>query len=195
MSFFGRAVRAIMSRTSRIPKKTPAKRPVSRSVARRASRDQFDEVLALIDAVRRRAYAQVNTTLIQLYWNVGEYISRKTAQGGWGKGTVETLAQRIQRRFPGMTGFSSSNLWRMSQFFETYRGKRKLAPLVRELSWTHNLLILSRCKNPEERDEALDRDLKKPHENPSIGVLLCATKDSEVVEYALDSRHVPGSGC
>jgi hypothetical protein len=33
--------------------------------------------------------------------------------------------------------------------------------------------------------EALDRDVKKPHERPSIGVLLCATKDSEVVEYAL----------
>jgi hypothetical protein len=37
--------------------------------------------------------------------------------------------------------------------------------------------------------EALDRDVKKPHEGPSIGVLLCATKDSKVVEYAL-SRSV-----
>jgi hypothetical protein len=36
--------------------------------------------------------------------------------------------------------------------------------------------------------EALDRDVKKPHENPAIGVLLCASQDAEVVEYAL-SRH------
>jgi hypothetical protein len=33
--------------------------------------------------------------------------------------------------------------------------------------------------------EALDRDVKKPYEGPSIGVLLCATKDREVVKYAL----------
>ena len=94
MSFFGRAVRAIMSRTSRIPKKTPAKRPVSRSVARRASRDQFDEVLALIDAARRRAYAQVNTTLIQLYWNVGEYISGKPTGGMEGQSDVPAIQRR-----------------------------------------------------------------------------------------------------
>ena len=40
----------------------------------------------------------------------------------------------------------------MSQFFETYRGLPKLAPLVRELSWTHNLLIMSRSKRDEERE-------------------------------------------
>ena len=39
--------------------------------------------------------------------------------------------------------------------------------------------------------EALDRDVKKPHERPSIGVLLCATKDSEVVEYALSRTVSP----
>jgi hypothetical protein len=39
--------------------------------------------------------------------------------------------------------------------------------------------------------EALDRDVKKPHERPSIGVLLCATKDNEVVEYALSRTLSP----
>jgi len=39
--------------------------------------------------------------------------------------------------------------------------------------------------------EALDRDIRKPHERPSIGVLLCATKDSEVVEYALSRSLSP----
>jgi predicted nuclease of restriction endonuclease-like (RecB) superfamily len=132
----------------RIQKKKANSRPRSRVVAR----VDFDEVLGLIEAARTRAYAAVNTTLIKLYWSIGEHISRKTVENGWGKGTVEVLAETIQRRFPGMTGFSSSNLWRMSQFFETYRGNRKLAPLVRELSWTHNLLILSRCKLLKERE-------------------------------------------
>ncbi len=39
--------------------------------------------------------------------------------------------------------------------------------------------------------EALDRDVKKPNENPSIGVLLCKDKDSEVVEYALSRSLSP----
>jgi predicted nuclease of restriction endonuclease-like (RecB) superfamily len=288
----------------------------------------FDVVLALIEAARTRAVTAANTTLIDLYWNIGEYISRKVAEEEWGRGTVEALAVYIQRRRPGASGFSASNLWRMRQFFETYRNQPKLAPLVRELSWTHNLLIMSRCKRDEEREfylrlcqrekwgkrelerqlagaffertvlsppklapavrelhpdaasvfkdtyliefldlpkghseadlwsksssssselgrdfcfvgseyrlqvggrdffldllffnralnalvdielkveefqpehlgklefclEALDRDVRKPHERPSIGVLLCATKDHEVVEYALSRAMSP----
>jgi predicted nuclease of restriction endonuclease-like (RecB) superfamily len=274
----------------------------------------------------------MNTALIDLYWSIGRYISQKVARDGWGQGTVIALAEYIQRRLPSARGFSASNLWRMMQFFDTYCGLPKLAPLVRELSWTHNLIILGRSQRDEERDfyvkmavrerwskrqlerqlsgalferialspvklappvrelhpdaasvfkdsylidfldlpkshseadlhsalvehlkdflielgrdfcfvgshypiqvggddfeidlllfhrgldclvdielkidhfkpeylgklnfylEALDRDVKKPHENPAIGVLLCATKNEEVVEYALSRSASP----
>lgn len=116
------------------------------------SRADFDEVLALIDAARARAFAVVNTTLIDLYWAIGEYISRKIADDGWGKGTVEALAEHIQRRQPNARGFSASNLWRMMQFVETYCAQPKLATLLRELSWSHNLAIMSRCKRDGERE-------------------------------------------
>ncbi len=292
----------------------------------------FDEVMRLIDAARVRAVAAINTTMIELYWSIGEFIQRKITDDGWGKGTVDALAEQIRRKWPNVRGYSASNLWRMMQFSETYRGRPNLAPLVRELSWTHNLLIMARCKRDEEREfylrmsarekwgkrelerqlngalfervalappklapavrethpeaesifkdsyliefvdlpsghseadleralveklkqflielgrdfcfigsqylvqvggrdfvidllffnralnclvafelkieefqpehlgklefylEALDRDVKKPHEQPSIGVLLCATKDSEVVEYALSRAASP----
>jgi hypothetical protein len=39
--------------------------------------------------------------------------------------------------------------------------------------------------------DALDRHVKKPHENPAIGVLLCTSKDDEVVEYALSRTASP----
>jgi predicted nuclease of restriction endonuclease-like (RecB) superfamily len=264
--------------------------------------------------------------LIDLYWNVGAYVSRKLASAAWGEGVVERLARFIAAKHPGIKGFTRPNLFRMRQFFETYRHDKKVSPLVRQLPWTHNLLILMRCKRAEEREfylrvcirerwgkrelerqlnaalfertilsppkvaaalrqlhsdvdgifkdtylldfldlpdahsesdlqraliinlkrfllelgrdfcfvgeqyliqvggkdfrldllfyhrslqclvaldlkveefqpeqlgkmefylEALDRDVRKPHERPSIGVLLCATKDNEVVEYAL----------
>jgi predicted nuclease of restriction endonuclease-like (RecB) superfamily len=112
----------------------------------------FDEVIRLIETARVRAMASADKELIDLYWNIGELISGKIAAERWGAGTVEALADYIQRRQPGTAGFSASNLWRMRQFYETYRRAPKLAPLVRELSWTHNLLILSRCKRVEERE-------------------------------------------
>ncbi len=292
----------------------------------------FAEVVAMIQAARGRALAAANTALVDLYWQLGEYIARKIESAAWGQGVVEALAAYIARRHPGLNGFTRANLFRMRQFYDTYRDDEKVAPLVRQLPWSHNLLIMSRCKRPEEREfylqmarrdrwprrelerqlagslfervvlnppkasaslkelhpgaeavfrdaylveflelpeghreedlhaslvrnlrgflaelgrdfcfvgskvplqvggkdfvldllffhrglnalvaielkigefepehlgklefylEALDRDVRKPHEGPSIGVLLCATRDSEVVEYALSRSLSP----
>ena len=70
-----------------------------------AGRNDFDHNLGLIEAARGRALAAVNTALIDLYWSIGEHISRKVAEQGWGMGTVQALAEHVQRRQPGMTGF------------------------------------------------------------------------------------------
>ncbi|MBK1684842.1 PDDEXK nuclease domain-containing protein [Rhodoferax fermentans] len=294
--------------------------------------DGFAPVIALIQAARGRAYQAVNTTLIDLYWQIGEHISRKIAAAEWGDGVVDQLAAYIAHTQPGLRGFTRPNLFRMRQFFETYQGETKISALLRQLPWTHNLIILSQSKRPEEREfylrmalqenwskrelerqlkaalfervvlspakvspvvrqshpqalqvfkdaymveflglpeghserdlhqgllaklkgflielgrdfcfvgsefpvqvggrdfaldllffhrglnclvaielkvgrfepeylgklsfylEALDRDAKKPHENPAIGVLLCASKDDEVVEYALSRTASP----
>jgi predicted nuclease of restriction endonuclease-like (RecB) superfamily len=292
----------------------------------------FDEVIGLIDAARTRAFAAVNQELVGLYWQVGEYISRKLESAAWGEGVVQELADYIAQKHPELRGFTRRNLFRMRQFHETYVGDEKVSALLTQLPWTHNLLILSRSKRPEEREfylriairerwstrelerqlngalfervvlsptkvsspltqlhpdaaavfkdtylvdfldlpavhseadlqralmtnlrhfllelgsdftfvgenyrlqvggrdffvdllffhrglaclvafdlkveqfepsdlgqlqfylEALDRDVRKPHEQPSIGVLLCATKDHEVVEYALSRTMSP----
>ena len=291
----------------------------------------FADVLGRIQQTRQRVFAQANTALIDLYWRIGQTLSQKVTQGGWGKGVVAELARYIAHADPTIKGFSDKNLWRMKQFYEAYRGDEELSPLVRELPWTHNVIVFSRCKSPEERAfylrltaqdrlgkrelerqidtalferstlpaklspaarvlhpsidqafkdryvleflglpephsesdlkhslvqhmkafvlelgrdflfvgeefrlqvgnqdffidllffhrglsalvafelkvgqfkpehmgqlsfylEALDRDVKKPHENPSIGVLLCRDKDDEVVEYALSRNLSP----
>ena len=292
----------------------------------------FAEVVSLIHASRQQAMRAVNTELIDLYWRIGEYLHHKIEADGWARGTVVQLAGYIAQREPGLRGFSPQNLWRMRQFFETYRDDSKLSPLMRVLPWSSHLHILSRSKRSEEREfylrmatqnrwpvrelarqidsalfertvmnppklstalrelhpqandffkdayhleflglpaghseldlhrsllqhlgrfltelgrdfcyigteypvqvgnqdfaldllffhrglnclvaielkvtafapehlgklnfylEALDRDHRKPHENPAIGVLLCASKDSEVVEYALSRSLSP----
>src|SRR5208337_2669841 len=120
---------------------------------------------------RTRAVAAANNTLIELYWSIGEYISQQIATDGWGEGTVEALAEYIQKRQPNARGYSARNLWRMMQFYETYRDLPKLSPLVTELSWTHNLLILSRCKREEEREFYLRVCLReKWGKSPGLGV-------------------------
>jgi predicted nuclease of restriction endonuclease-like (RecB) superfamily len=60
----------------------------------------------------------------------------------WGKATIKEFAAFVQSKYVGISGFSASNIWRMRQFYETYCGNKILAPVVRELSWSHNLLIL-----------------------------------------------------
>ena len=121
----------------------------------------FSEITQLIAGARQRAYQAVNATLIELYWQVGAYLSGKIKAAEWGEGVVEQLAQHLARTQPGLKGFTRRSLFRMRQFFETYRGDQKLSPLVRELPWTHNLLILSRCKRSEEREFYLQLSLRE----------------------------------
>ncbi len=93
----------------------------------------FAEVVHLIEAARHHAYQAVNTTLIDLYWKVGEFISRKLETAEWGDGVVDELARYIGRTQPGLKGFTRRNLFRMRQFFDTYAGVPIVSPLVRQL--------------------------------------------------------------
>ncbi|WP_433736684.1 PDDEXK nuclease domain-containing protein [Pseudomonas putida] len=113
---------------------------------------RFNEVLALIQSARRQAIQAVNTQLIELYWQVGAYISRKLERAEWGDSVVGQLAEHLAQTQPGLRGFTRPNLFRMRQFYETYRGDEKVSPLVRQLPWTHNLVIFSQSKLPEERE-------------------------------------------
>jgi hypothetical protein len=61
-------------------------------------------------------------------------------------------AKHRRGRDPNARGFTAQNLWRMRQFYETWRGEKKLSPLARELDWSNNLLILGKCKRSEERE-------------------------------------------
>ncbi len=112
----------------------------------------FSEVVQLIASARQRAIQAVNTSLIDLYWQVGEVISRKIASAEWGDGVVDQLAAHIAQTQPSLRGFTKSNLFRMRQLYETYEGDTKVAALPRLLSWTHNIIILGQSKRPEERE-------------------------------------------
>ena len=113
---------------------------------------EYGEIISIIERSRENAFRAVNRELISMYWDIGGYVSEKVKHGGWGKAVVEDFARFIQAERPDIKGFSASNIWRMRQFYETYNGNEKLAPLVREISWTQNLLIMSRAKTDEARE-------------------------------------------
>lgn len=110
------------------------------------------EIKERIRSAQYEALKAVNKELVGLYWDIGRMIVERQDVEGWGKAVVEQLAADLRTEFPGVGGFSSSNLWRMKAFFEAYTGLEKLAPLVREIGWSHNLAILERCKDPLERE-------------------------------------------
>lgn len=112
----------------------------------------FSEVTDLIRNARSRTLRIVNSALIDLYWEIGKYISQKVREEVWGKSVVSELALFIAGQESSGKGFSDKNLWRMKQFYETYKDLPKLSPLVREISWTNNLSILSRCRTEEEKE-------------------------------------------
>lgn len=113
---------------------------------------RFADIIQLIKKSRANAIKSVNAELINLYWNIGEYISDKIEQAEWGDSVVIELSKYIQKTEPEIKGFSDKNIWRMKQFYETYKDFPKLSTLLREISWSHNLAIFSRCKNIEERE-------------------------------------------
>ena len=114
--------------------------------------NRFTDIIQLIKQSKEKALRAVNAELIYLYWNIGEYICRKIEQSEWGDSVVVELAKFIQINEPEIKGFSDKNIWRMKQFYETYRDFPKLSTLLREISWSHNLAIFSRCKTIEERE-------------------------------------------
>src|SRR4030066_989028 len=107
----------------------------------------FKEIKERIHKAQYDAFKSVNKELINLYWDIGKSIVAKQEKLGWGKSIVETLARDLQKEFPGIQGFSVQNLWNMRQFYLAYKDKLKLQPMVGEISWTKNVIIMQSRKD------------------------------------------------
>lgn len=107
------------------------------------------------ERIRKAQYAAlkaVNKELITLYWDIGKAIVERQQGETWGKSVVEQLAKDLRKELPEHKGFSAQSLWRMKQFYESYAENEKLSPLVREIGWTHNTIIFTKCKDDFERE-------------------------------------------
>lgn len=125
-----------------------------------STNNEFDEIVAIIEQARQRAFRAVNRELIEMYWQIGQYISKKVKSNAWGKSIVTEFASFVQSKYVGIKGFSAQNIWRMKQFYETYAGNEKLSTLSRELTWSNNVLIMVSAKTAEAQEFYMNLAIK-----------------------------------
>nr|VFJ63703.1 MAG: Predicted nuclease of restriction endonuclease-like (RecB) superfamily, DUF1016 family [Candidatus Kentron sp. DK] len=110
------------------------------------------EVKERIRSAQYAALRVVNTELVGLYWDIGRMIAERQTDSNHGLAIAEQLAADLRAEFPGIAGFSRRNVFYMREFYLLYRNDEKVQPLVAQIGWSHNLVILQRCKDPLERE-------------------------------------------
>ena len=112
----------------------------------------FSEIINMIETRRNNAYRKVNEELIGLYWDFGKYISEKVNDSNWGDKIVDKLVEFMKREYPTMKGFTRRGIYRMKQFYETYKDNEIVSTLLTQISWSNNVIILSSTNSMEEKE-------------------------------------------
>lgn len=145
----------------------------------------FIEIKLMIDQARYDAYKKVNTELVTLYWNIGAYINSKLSTSKWGEKTVTQLSEYLTSLGAEYKSFNSRSLYRMNQFYQTYKDSTIVSPLVTQLAWSNHLLILSKTKTPEEKEFYIRLAIKENYSKRELERQL----DSAIYERTMLSDH------
>lgn len=156
-----------------------------------------------------KAAIKVNTELLRLYWRMGADICEKQKSASWGDGWLKELSRELMAEFPDMKGLSYRNLQYIRQWYLFYNqgniivqqvvaqlqkghGQQPVAQINEDVffsvPWGHHLYIISQCKDV---NRAVNHIKKKPTDNPTIGLLICKTKNNVMAQYALESTNQP----
>jgi predicted nuclease of restriction endonuclease-like (RecB) superfamily len=160
----------------------------------------LSSIVKRVEESKRKAITSVNRLLIDLYWFIGETVVNLQEKGKWGDGVVEKLSQDLRMKYPEQSGFSMQNLWRMKEFYGMYRNDRKLSPLARELSWTHNVLILHGTRTIQEKEFYIKmcikehwskRELQRQIDSSYFERFVLSSKPNELAKSKRQSVSVP----
>lgn len=166
--------------------------------------DWLSDLKGRIHTAQQRATLAVNRELVLLYWNIGHDILSRQSEQGWGSKVIDRLAQDLRAAFPDMKGFSPRNLKYMRAFAEAWPDSEFVQGVLAQLPWYHQVALLDKLPGPETRRwyiaqaiennwsrNTLDAQLKHPQDGPTIGLLLCKSKNEVVAEYALRDNNRP----
>lgn len=124
--------------------------------------------IKIIEDSKQNALRKVNEELILMYWRVGECLSRESENSMFGDSYIESVAKEIQQAFPGIKGFNRRGLYRMKQFFETYRDDEFVSAVLTQISWTNHLAIMSKSKTAEERRFYINLCIKESYSSREL---------------------------
>ena len=124
---------------------------MSNEVSNTINKKAFADICKFIESSRETTFRKVNEELIRLYWRIGEYLSVEMKNANYGDGYIQGIADSISIEYPDIKGFNKRGLYRMKQFYETYKDDEKVSTLLTQLSWSNHLKLLSSCKTSEER--------------------------------------------
>lgn len=166
-------------------------------------KNEFNEVVSIIENRKRNAYLKVNEELINMYWDVGKYISDKVHNSLWGSKTVQSLANYIKVKYPNLSGFDRTGIYRMKQFYEMYCDDIIVAPMVRQISWSNNIIIMSRTKSKEEREFYIKMCIKNHYKKRELDrqissayyerYMLSSNKTNESITSTIDEDDYPNT--
>lgn len=111
----------------------------------------FSQVTDIIETAKNSVYKKVNEELINMYWNIGAFLSKEAENATFGDAYIDSISEYIQEQFPGIKGFNRRGLYRMKKFYETYADDEFVTALLTQISWTNHLAIMSKAKTIEER--------------------------------------------
>ena len=123
----------------------------------------FNQIIQMIEKRKNNAYKKVNEEMILLYLEVGKFLYDLKVNSNYGDKITSKAADFMKNNYPAIKGFTKRNIERMIQFYSTYKDDEIATPLVTQLSWTNNLLILSGSKTQEERHFYLKLSVKNSY--------------------------------
>ncbi len=147
----------------------------------------FNRIIEMIEKRKNNAYRKVNEEMILLYLDVGKFLYELTEKGSYGDKVIDKAADFMKNNYPDIKGFTKRNLYRMVQFYKTYKNYPKVSTLLTQLSWSGNMLILSNTKTWEEREFYLNLAIK---ENYSVRELNRQLQSSYYQRYMLSDGKV-----
>ena len=150
----------------------------------------FNQLIEMIERRRNNAYKKVNEELILLYLEVGKFLYELIENGNYGDKITTKVANFMKNNYPSIKVFTKRNIERMVQFYKTYKDDEIATPLVTQLSWTNNMLILSGSRSIEERHFYLQLSIR---ENYSKRELNRQLQSSYYQRYMLSSGNASQS--
>ncbi len=123
-------------------------------------KETLNLIIQKIELAQQKAIISANITLLDLYWDIGNILVNKKKEQGWGAKVIHTLSSDITSAFPGTKGYSTRNLEYMSQFAKTYSNYKDIREELSKVSWSHNLVLMSKVKDENERIWYINETIK-----------------------------------